>query len=105
MDSICFSFQLLDAQSAETDLQGFVFLADAVDLEADETRRRHCVLEIGGPHAVEPGFDGIAPAFDAEVVPLTRLEGLPGCFIVLEVGKPTAPAFIINAARPRPGRR
>src|SRR5262245_57651329 len=61
------SFQFLDAQVAEAHFEGLLALADLVDLQADEPRRRDAVLEVGGGDAVEPGLDRVAIALDAEL--------------------------------------
>ena len=102
-------FQNLDFQVAPFDLGAgeFFVAADAVDLEGDEAAGGEAIFEVGAGCAVEPGFDGIATAFDADFVPLAGLvsfladfgKGL-GVSAALAGIEPTAPAFVVDAAAP-----
>src|SRR5438552_4159243 len=88
------SFQFLDAEVAEAHLQRHVLVADGVDLQADEARRRDLVLEVGAGDVVEPRLDRLALALDVELVPLLRLERLARRLVVLEVLQPAAAALV-----------
>ena len=66
----------LEADVAPADLSPFPRLvsADAVDLQRNESARRHSVLDVRAGGAVEPGLDGIADGLDPNVIPVLRLE-------------------------------
>src|SRR5262245_18577993 len=74
-------------------------------LQGDESGWRQAVPQISGGHAVEPGLDGIAAAFDTELVPLASLERFARGFVAFQIIQPAAPAFVIYAASPRAIRR
>ena len=86
-----------DLDVLPTDFHRFRLLADAVDLQRDETLRREIVLQIRGGDAIDEGLDRIAFANDAELIPLVLLERFAGGGVFLEVVEPTASAFIVDA--------
>ncbi len=96
--------ELLDADIAPPHFARLGFGADAVNLQGDETAGRHVVFQIGRRHAVDPGLDRVAPAFDAIVIPLAGLERLAGRFVLAQVVQPAAATFVVDAAAPGAGR-
>ena len=97
--------QLLDADVAPPHVERLGFLANPVHLERDESARRDRVVQIGGRHAVEPGFDRVAFALNAEGVPLFGLERLAGRLIAFQIDEPATAPLVVQTARPRAGRR
>src|SRR5580704_3512066 len=97
--------QFLDADVAPSHIERVGFLADPVHLQRDEAARRDRIVQIGGRHAVEPGFDRVAFALDAERVPLFRLERLAGRLIGFEIDEPATATLVVQSARPRASRR
>mgnify|MGYP003981348201 CR=1 FL=1 len=68
-------------------------------LQSDNTAGRHGVFDVGTGHTVDPGFQRIAPAFDAVLVPLIVFEGFAGNGIHGDIGDVIAASgFIINTA-------
>ena len=97
--------QFLDLHIAPANFQGFLALAHAVDLKGDEAGGGHVVFQVGGGNAVQEGLDRVAPALDAEVVPLAGLEGLAGGLVVFEVEEPAASGLRRRCRRCRRGGR
>src|SRR6266481_4247288 len=87
------------------DVQRLLFILDAVNLKADESGGRDRIFQVCGGNTVQPRFDGIAPAFDAELVPRILLERLTRRLVLLQIDQPAAAAFVVDAACPGTGGR
>src|SRR5436190_14532052 len=94
--------QVLQLEVAEAYLQPGLFAA--VNLQRYEAAQRHRINQVRGGHAVDPGLERIAHALDAILVPLAELVGGTAGFVLFQRIEPAAPAFLVNAAAPPPGR-
>ena len=83
-------------------------VADAMDLESDETAWRHIIDKFRARLTIDPGVDLVALAFDAYVVPFPHFPDfltfftkiLSGFLVVLHGINPATTALIINPTGP-----
>lgn len=87
---------------------GFI-VADLVDLQANEARRRHAIGDARARRIVEECFDRRADGFDAEMVPVIGFED--SCALLRELSaiatqlariQPKAATLVVNPRRPPP---
>src|SRR5205823_5235121 len=72
------NLQLFDPNIPPTNFERLFALPDLMHLQGDEALGGQVVFQFDGRNAVDPGLDRVALAFDAELIPVVRLERLAG---------------------------